>query len=222
MLDLTPEQLLTTTRAVRRRLDVDRPVDRETIRHCLSIATQAPTSVNLQNWHFVVVTDATVRAGVAEWYRRAWQDYSSTPLDEDPPGEASGAASSRHLARVMPRVPVLLIPCIEGGPRGRRRASWPPSTGRSCKPRGTSSWPPERTAWGRCSRRTTWTTSARLQSCWASPTTPSPRWRCCLWPTPPAETSGRRDGGRWTTSCTGTPGSALDLTSVSEISGVCR
>ena len=70
MLDLTPEQLLTTTRAVRRRLDVDRPVDPETIRHCLSIATQAPTSVNLQNWHFVVVTDATVRAGVAEWYRR--------------------------------------------------------------------------------------------------------------------------------------------------------
>src|SRR4029078_10883052 len=119
MLDLTPEQLLTTTRAVRRRLDVDRPVDRETIRHCLSIATQAPTSVNLQNWHFVVVTDPTVRAGVAEWYRRAWQDYSSTPLDEDPPGEASGAASSRHLARVMPRVPVLLIPCIEGRPEGR-------------------------------------------------------------------------------------------------------
>jgi hypothetical protein len=119
VLDLTPEQLLTTTRAVRRRLDVDRPVDRETIRHCLSIATQAPTSVNLQNWHFVVVTDATVRAGVAEWYRRAWQDYSSTPLDEDPPGEASGAASSRHLARIMPRVPVLLIPCIEGRPEGQ-------------------------------------------------------------------------------------------------------
>jgi nitroreductase len=119
VLDLTPEQLLTTTRAVRRRLDVDRPVDAETIRHCLSIATQAPTSVNQQNWHFVVVTDATVRAGVAEWYRRAWQDYSSTPLDEDPPGEASGAASSRHLARIMPRVPVLLIPCIEGRPEGQ-------------------------------------------------------------------------------------------------------
>ncbi|HVI18532.1 MAG TPA: nitroreductase family protein, partial [Gaiellales bacterium] len=119
MLDMTPEQLLTTTRAVRRRLDVDRPVDRETIRHCLSIATQAPTSVNLQNWHFVVVTDATVRAGIAEWYRRAWRDYSSTALDEDPPGEGSGAASSRHLARILPQVPVLLIPCIEGRPEGR-------------------------------------------------------------------------------------------------------
>ena len=66
-----------------------------------------------------MVTDATVRAGVAEWYRRAWQDYSSTPLDEDQPGEASGAASSRHLARIMPRVPVLLIPCIEGRPEGQ-------------------------------------------------------------------------------------------------------
>src|SRR6476469_6296060 len=119
MLDLTPEQLLTTTRAVRRRLDVDRPVDRETIRQCLSIATQAPNSVNLPHWHSVLVTDATVRAGIAEWYRQAWQDYSRTPLDEDPPGEASGAASSRHLARIMPRVPVLLTACIEGRPEGR-------------------------------------------------------------------------------------------------------
>src|SRR3954451_20570601 len=103
MLDMTPEQLLTTTRAVRRRLDVDRPVDRETIRHCLSIATQAPTSVNLQNWHFVVVTDATVRVGIAEWCRRLGRDYSSTVLDEVPPGDCSGSSSSRHIARILPQ-----------------------------------------------------------------------------------------------------------------------
>ena len=116
---LTPEQLLTTTRSVRRRLDVDRPVEDETIRRCLEIAIQAPTSVNLQHWHFVVVTDPGLREGVAGWYRRAWQDYATTDLDEDPPGESGGPASSRHLARILHRVPVLLIPCINGRPEGR-------------------------------------------------------------------------------------------------------
>jgi nitroreductase len=119
MADLTPEQLLTTTRSVRKRLDLDRPVERETIRGLLRIATQAPTSVNLQHWHFVVVTDPQRREGVARWYRRAWSDYATTELDEDPPDETAGAASSRHLARVMHRVPVLLIPCIEGRPEGK-------------------------------------------------------------------------------------------------------
>jgi nitroreductase len=118
MSELTPEQLLTTTRAVRRRLDLERPVDPELIRRCMSIATQAPTSVNMQHWHFVVVTDAERRAGIARWYRQAWQDYSDTPLDEDPPGLTAGAASSRHLTRVLDRVPVHVIPCIEGRPEG--------------------------------------------------------------------------------------------------------
>jgi len=116
--DLTPEQLLTTTRAVRRRLDLDRPVDADLIHRCVEIATQAPTSINLQNWHFVVATDPAVRAGIAGWYRRAWQDYSDTPLEDDPPGLSAGAASSRHLARVLDRVPVHVIPCIEGRPEG--------------------------------------------------------------------------------------------------------
>jgi nitroreductase len=119
-LDLTPEQLLTTTRAVRRRLDLDRPVDEGTITRCLEIAIQAPTSTNMQHWHFVVVTDEAVRAGIAEWYRRAWSDYASTPYDQDPAEPEGGAgASSRHLARVIDRVPVLLIPCVEGRPEGQ-------------------------------------------------------------------------------------------------------
>jgi len=120
VLDLTAEQLLTTTRSVRRRLDLDRPVDDATITRCLEIAVQAPTSVNMQHWHFVVVTDPELRAGVASWYRRAWEDYASGPLDEDPEQpEPAGAASSRHLARVLNRVPVLLIPCVEGRPEGQ-------------------------------------------------------------------------------------------------------
>jgi nitroreductase len=119
MLELTPEQLLTTTRAVRRRLELDRPVDAETVTRCLEIAVQAPTSVNLQHWHFVVVTDRQLRSQLAGWYRRAWEDYSDAPLDAEPAApEAAGAASSRYLARNLHRVPVHLIPCVEGRPEG--------------------------------------------------------------------------------------------------------
>jgi nitroreductase len=58
LLDLTPDQVLTTTRSVRKRLDFSRPVEPEIIRECLEIATQAPTAGNRQSWHFVVITDA--------------------------------------------------------------------------------------------------------------------------------------------------------------------
>jgi nitroreductase len=120
VLELTPEQLLTTTRAVRRRLDLDRPVDPDTIRRCLEIAVQAPSSVNLQPWHFMVVTDQGMRSQLAGWYRRGWEDYADGPLDADPLSpESSGAASSRYLARNLHRVPVHLIPCVEGRPEGQ-------------------------------------------------------------------------------------------------------
>ena len=61
-LDLDPDALLSTTRAVRKRLDLDRPVPMEVIRECIELATQAPSGSNMQGWHFVVVTDeATLR-----------------------------------------------------------------------------------------------------------------------------------------------------------------
>ena len=62
MLELTPDELLSTTRAVRRRLDLERPVEREVIEECLRLAQQAPTGSYRQDWHFVVVTDPELRA----------------------------------------------------------------------------------------------------------------------------------------------------------------
>ncbi|MDP9373509.1 MAG: nitroreductase family protein, partial [Chloroflexota bacterium] len=74
-LPLTPEALLTTTRAVRKRLDLVRPVEREVLEACLAIAQQAPSGSNRQDWHFVVVTDPAKRAVIADCYRRGWQRY---------------------------------------------------------------------------------------------------------------------------------------------------
>src|SRR5215510_3106148 len=75
LLPLTLDELLTTTRAVRKRLDLSRPVEREVLLECLAIAQQAPTASNMQNWHFVVVTDPDKRAALAEIYRKGWDLY---------------------------------------------------------------------------------------------------------------------------------------------------
>ena len=120
-LDLSPDELLTTTRAVRRRLDLDRPVDLAVVRECLTIALQAPSGSNTQRWHWVVITDAEQRARVGEVYGRACRAY----LDSDGAagklfaGDPSRATvqqrvgrSVEYLADRMGSVPVLVIPCL--------------------------------------------------------------------------------------------------------------
>src|SRR4051794_15811136 len=75
ILDLGPDELLSTTRSVRKRLDLERPVEPELIRECVEMAAQAPTGGNAQGWHFVVVTDAAKRAQLGEWYRDGFQMF---------------------------------------------------------------------------------------------------------------------------------------------------
>ena len=77
--DLSPDELLTTTRAVRRRMDFDRPIADEVIRECLAVAQQAPTATNQQNWHFMIVTDADQRLAIADLYRQGWEEYRRIP-----------------------------------------------------------------------------------------------------------------------------------------------
>ena len=74
-LPLSPEELLTTTRSVRKRLDFSRPVEPEVIAACLELAVQAPTASNSQGWHFVVVTDPAERQALGEIYRKGYWFY---------------------------------------------------------------------------------------------------------------------------------------------------
>ena len=78
-LSLSARELLTTTRAVRKRLDITRPVEREVIEECVAIARQAPTSSNTQNHHFVIVTDPVKKSALAELFRRGWETYVNNP-----------------------------------------------------------------------------------------------------------------------------------------------
>jgi nitroreductase len=116
MLDLTPDELLATTRSVRRRLDLTRPVEREVLEECLRLAQQAPTASYAQNWHFVVVTDPGRRAGLAELWRAAAGPYlerRAAAAAADPRvGRISDAV--RYLADHLHQVPVHVVPCVEG------------------------------------------------------------------------------------------------------------
>ena len=109
--DLTPDELLSTTRAVRKRLDLTRPVERELLRECLDLAFQAPTGGNAQGWHFLLVTDAGRKQALAELYRRSKSENDPASV---PPGHERLMDASAYLARHLHEVPVLVIPCIEG------------------------------------------------------------------------------------------------------------
>jgi nitroreductase len=120
---LIVDHLLTTTRSVRKRLDLTRPVERSVIERCLEIAVQAPSGSNRQPWHFVVVTDAEKRWGLAELYRRAFDTYlrgrEQAPRDQRAHAPSATimrrvTSSASYLAKHLHEVPVHIIPCIEG------------------------------------------------------------------------------------------------------------
>ena len=111
------DYVLSTTRAVRKRLDLDRPVGPGIIADCLRLALQAPTGGNRQNWRFVVVTDPELRAGVAEYYRRGALPYLQSGLDVARTDQQRRVSSSAlFLAENMDKVPVLVLPCVIGRP----------------------------------------------------------------------------------------------------------
>jgi nitroreductase len=137
LLPLSPDELLTTTRAVRKRLDFDRPVERSVIEECLRIAIQAPTGSNLQRWHFVVVTDQAKRRAIAELYRKSWANYLTSPTAatnlrfDDPTRDKVQqrvGESAQYLADHLERAPVFLVPCfvgrIDGQPSSAQAGTW--------------------------------------------------------------------------------------------------
>jgi nitroreductase len=123
-LDLSPDELLTTTRAVRRRLDFERPVPISLVRECIEIALQAPSGSNSRNWHFVVVSDPAKRERIGELYRQGFEQYRSMPISAHALAEKAEAAdvstmkavvsSAESLASNLHRAPHLVIPCVEG------------------------------------------------------------------------------------------------------------
>ena len=128
MAELTPDELLTTTRAVRRRLDLARPIEREPIAECIAIALQAPNAGNRQKLHFVVVTDAKKRASLADIYRKGSETYfemrksglaKGTGNPKNDRTEKRVYDSAVYLRDHLHEVPVHVIPCVEGRTEGK-------------------------------------------------------------------------------------------------------
>ena len=124
MLDLTPDELLSTTRSVRRRLDLERQVGSDVLRECLELALQAPTGSLRQDWHFVVSNDRDQCRAVGEIYRDVWlglvsEDYLAASAARETDEVARDdwlnmMGSARYLAEHFPEVPAVFVPCIEG------------------------------------------------------------------------------------------------------------
>jgi nitroreductase len=110
--------LLSTTRSVRKRLDFERPVERETLLECLELAVQAPTASNRQTWRWMIVTDPELKTKIADIYRAQGMDYLRGSAEES---EAKGETdrqrvhdSALYLAENFERAPAFVIPCVEG------------------------------------------------------------------------------------------------------------
>ncbi|MBV8348124.1 MAG: nitroreductase family protein [Mycolicibacterium sp.] len=119
-LNLSVDEVLTTTRSVRKRLDLTKPVPAEVLTECLELAIQAPTGSNAQRWQWVFVDDPDKKQALADVYRANAMPY----LNEPKPGYGEGdvrterkdlvSESAKFLAEHLHQVPVMLIPCLEG------------------------------------------------------------------------------------------------------------
>ena len=136
-LGLKIDELLTTTRAVRKRLDLDRPVPLELVEECLEIALQAPSAANRQAWHWIVVTDPDLRTSIGEVYRRSVAGYLQSEaaagdrFEHDPARaqiQQRIAESVTYLGEHMAQVPVHVLGClwVSSGqlPAGNQAGLW--------------------------------------------------------------------------------------------------
>ncbi|MFW0785328.1 nitroreductase family protein [Gordonia sp. CPCC 206044] len=127
LLSLNPDELLTTTRSVRKRLDLERSVPLEVVHECLEIALQAPSGSNTQSWHWIVLTDPELRQKVADHYARSFADYAAARPQTDDATMDRIRTSSQYLADVMGQVPVLVLGAIDTGgdlPTGNQASIW--------------------------------------------------------------------------------------------------
>jgi nitroreductase len=127
---MSVDEALTTTRAVRKRLDLTRLVDPAIITECLALAQQAPSPSNAERFHFVIVTDPGQRAALGDLFRRGFEMYQRLPTSlyamahDEQEREAARIrtiSSAEYLVEHIDQVPVHVVPCVEGSLEGRPR-----------------------------------------------------------------------------------------------------
>lgn len=111
----TVDGLLSTTRAVRKRLDLDRGVSDDVLLECIALSQQAPTGSNMQNWRWVIVRDPDKKLAIADAYRSFGRDYLAAGAEQAGDDQTKRVLTSAvYLADNLERVPVHVIPCVRG------------------------------------------------------------------------------------------------------------
>lgn len=110
----TVDRLLSTTRAVRKRLDLDRTVERSTVLDCIRLSQQAPTGTNSQNWRWLVLDDPARRKALADLYARGLPLIDAAARNAPDSHTARVYEDARQFTENLWRVPVLVIPCLVG------------------------------------------------------------------------------------------------------------
>ena len=122
LLELGLDELLSTTRAVRKRLDFTKPVPDDLIRECVAMALQAPSGGNVISMRFVVIRDPATVAAVAGVYAQCWEIYTTLPtfagarkdLSEERQAQQNRVVdSATYLAEHMGKAPALVIGCLK-------------------------------------------------------------------------------------------------------------
>jgi nitroreductase len=122
MLNLSVDEVLTTTRTVRKRLDLTRPVPRAVIEECLDLAFQAPNGANRNGWRWIVVDDRQLIAKVAEQYRigqDAFLNMHPGVLSSGNPEQQRMMDSVLWFGGKLDQVPAMLVPLMPGRPEGK-------------------------------------------------------------------------------------------------------
>ena len=128
-LGLSAEEVLMTTRSVRKRLDLEKPVSRDTILECIEMAHQAPTGSNAQGWSWMIVDDPEKKAAIADHYRAIYYPYREQNSRMGADAQSIRISdSANHLAEVLDQVPVHVIPLhagrLEGAESFRQASAW--------------------------------------------------------------------------------------------------
>lgn len=123
-LNLSVDEALSTTRAVRKRLDFDKPVETSVLEECLELAVQSPTGSNMQAWQWMVVTDPDKRKALGDIYRKGWELYTTMEGNVATAYKGDDAeriaqqdrvlSSAEYLAENFEKAPAMLIPCLPG------------------------------------------------------------------------------------------------------------
>lgn len=167
------DELLSTTRAVRKRLDLNREVPRAVINECLELAVQAPTGSNSQGWRWVVVEDADKRRALADLYKRDAEPYLRGAEEQAEDGTQTSRvfSSALYLMEHLHEVPIHVIPCMQGRPReGTPVTALGGFTDRSTRPSGAFSSPYAHAVSAPVSRPCTSITRRKRPKYWAFPT----------------------------------------------------